>query len=59
MPLPFAIDDLRNGKTVEWERRELQAGWNPLAVVGAGRCSLGGVGSNPAGYERSLNLVRQ
>ena len=33
MPLPIAIDDLLNGKTVEWERLELKAGWNPLAVV--------------------------
>lgn len=25
MPLPIAIDDLLNGKTVEWERLELKA----------------------------------
>lgn len=33
MPLPINIADLLNGKTVEWERLELKAGWNPLAVI--------------------------
>ena len=33
MPLPLDITDLLNGKTVEWERLELKAGWNPLPVI--------------------------
>jgi ATP-dependent DNA helicase RecG len=33
MPLPIDINDLLNGKTVEWERLELKAVWNPLAVI--------------------------
>ena len=33
MPLPIAISDLLSGKTVEWERLEFKAGWNPLPVV--------------------------
>lgn len=33
MPLPLDITDLLHGKTVEWERLELKAGWNPLDVM--------------------------
>jgi ATP-dependent DNA helicase RecG len=33
MPLPLSITDLLHGKTVEWERLELKAGWNPLDVL--------------------------
>ncbi|MES2642915.1 MAG: RNA-binding domain-containing protein [Myxococcota bacterium] len=33
MPLPIAINDLLNGKTVEWARLEFKAAWNPLAVL--------------------------
>ncbi|MDP2362511.1 MAG: ATP-binding protein, partial [Ignavibacteria bacterium] len=29
MPLPLNIDQLINGKTVEWERIEFKQGWNP------------------------------
>lgn len=29
MALPINIDDLINGKTVEWERIEFKEGWNP------------------------------
>lgn len=33
MPLPLDIADLLHGKTVEWERLELKAGWNPVDVL--------------------------
>ena len=33
MPLPISISDLLSGKTVEWERLECKAGWNPAAVM--------------------------
>lgn len=33
MPLPLDITALLHGKTVEWERLELKAGWNPLDVL--------------------------
>ena len=33
MALPINIGDLLHGKTVEWERIELKAGWNPEKVV--------------------------
>lgn len=29
MPLPVNIDELLNGRTVEWERIEFKEGWNP------------------------------
>lgn len=29
MPLPININELLNGKTVEWERIEFREGWNP------------------------------
>lgn len=29
MPLPINIDELLNGRTVEWERIEYRKGWNP------------------------------
>ncbi len=29
MPLPINIDELLNGRTVEWERLEFREGWNP------------------------------
>ncbi len=29
MALPVNIEDLINGKTVEWERIEFRKGWNP------------------------------
>ncbi|GAB6283105.1 MAG: hypothetical protein STSR0008_18610 [Ignavibacterium sp.] len=29
MPLPINIDELLNGRTVEWERIEFREGWNP------------------------------
>ena len=35
MPLPISILDLFSGKTVEWERLECKAGWNPEAVIHA------------------------
>ena len=31
--LPLDITDLLNGRSVEWERLELKAGWNPRAVL--------------------------
>lgn len=33
MALPININDLLNGKPVEWERLEFKAGWNPEAVL--------------------------
>ncbi|MBM3880399.1 MAG: transcriptional regulator [Planctomycetes bacterium] len=33
MNLPINIADLLHGKSVEWERLEFKAGWNPLAVL--------------------------
>ena len=33
MSLPININDLLNGKPVEWERLEFKAGWNPEAVL--------------------------
>ena len=33
MSLPVNIDELLNGKTVEWERIECKQGWNPEAVI--------------------------
>ena len=33
MNLPININDLIHGKSVEWERLEFKAGWNPLAVL--------------------------
>lgn len=31
--LPINIDDLLHGTSVEWERLEFKAGWNPLATL--------------------------
>jgi len=31
--LPISIPDILHGKTVEWERLEFKAGWNPEAVL--------------------------
>lgn len=33
MPLPINIDELLNGKTVEWERIEFREGWNPERTI--------------------------
>jgi ATP-dependent DNA helicase RecG len=33
MALPINIEELLNGRTVEWERIELKAGWNPKKVL--------------------------
>lgn len=33
MALPININDLLHGKSVEWERLEFKAGWNPLVVL--------------------------
>lgn len=33
MGLPVNIDELINGRTVEWERIEFKAGWNPEGIV--------------------------
>lgn len=33
MALPISWEHLVTGKTVEWERIEFKAGWNPLAVM--------------------------
>ncbi|MCP5252672.1 MAG: putative DNA binding domain-containing protein [Burkholderiales bacterium] len=33
LSLPIAIDDLLHGESVEWERLEFKAGWNPEDVV--------------------------
>ena len=31
--LPISLDDVLRGKSVEWERLEYKAGWNPAAVL--------------------------
>ncbi len=31
--LPISLDDVLSGKSVEWERLEYKAGWNPEAVL--------------------------
>ena len=33
MALPLNIDDLINGKTVEWDRIEFKEGWNPQRTI--------------------------
>jgi len=33
MALPVNIDELINGRTVEWERIEFKRGWNPIRVL--------------------------
>jgi len=33
MALPINIDELLNGRTVEWERIELRRGWNPERTI--------------------------
>lgn len=33
MPLPININDLLQGKPVEWERLEFKAGWNPEEIL--------------------------
>ena len=33
MPLPINIRDLINGMSIEWERLEFKAGWNPEPVM--------------------------
>jgi ATP-dependent DNA helicase RecG len=33
MPFPLNVHDLINGLSVEWERLEFKAGWNPEAVL--------------------------
>ena len=33
MPLPLSLPELLHGNTVEWERLELNKGWNPAAVM--------------------------
>jgi len=33
MPLPINIHDLINGMSIEWERLEFKAGWNPEPVM--------------------------
>lgn len=33
MKLPLNIQDLLTGRTVEWERLEFKAGWNPQQVL--------------------------
>ena len=33
MPLPLNINDLLHGTSVEWERLEFKAGWNPLGTL--------------------------
>ena len=33
MALPINIDELINGKTVEWERIEFRKGWNPERII--------------------------
>ena len=33
MKLPININDLLTARTVEWERLEFKAGWNPKAVL--------------------------
>ena len=55
MKLPINITDLLTARTVEWERLEFKAGWNPKAVLHA-MCAfandfhnLGGVGESENG----------
>jgi hypothetical protein len=38
--LPMSIPDILRGKTVEWERLEFEAGWNPEAVLGNKKSQL-------------------
>jgi ATP-dependent DNA helicase RecG len=33
MKLPINIQDILTGRTVEWERLEFKAGWNPQEVI--------------------------
>jgi ATP-dependent DNA helicase RecG len=33
MPLPINIEELINGRTVEWERIEFREGWNPERAI--------------------------
>ena len=33
MKMPLNINDLLTARTVEWERLEFKAGWNPKAVL--------------------------
>ena len=33
MPIPVNINDLINGHTIEWERLEFKAAWNPEDVL--------------------------
>jgi len=33
LKLPISLDDVLRGKSVEWERLEYKAGWNPEAVL--------------------------
>lgn len=33
MPAPFNLPDFLHGRSVEWERLEFKAGWNPQAVL--------------------------
>ncbi len=33
MPLPINIEELFHGQSVEWERLEFKAGWNPEDVL--------------------------
>ena len=33
LPLPIAIDDLLQGRSVEWERLEYKKGWNPESIL--------------------------
>ena len=33
MPLPINISELLNGQTVEWDRLEFKAGWNPEDIL--------------------------
>lgn len=33
LSLPISIDDLLQGRTVEWERIEYKRGWNPEVVL--------------------------
>jgi ATP-dependent DNA helicase RecG len=33
MALPININELINGRTVEWERLEFKRGWNPLEAA--------------------------
>jgi ATP-dependent DNA helicase RecG len=35
MHLPINIDDVLNGRSVEWERLEFKEGWNPEAILHA------------------------